>query len=902
MKRQNSEPDVSNKKQHVEENPSLVMDIDKVNNPSVVVEELDVAYYDTDTGAVITVSDIIHGKMGGIHPRHNPKYRSIKDIVAKNIPVMPKPNIPRNSRLVNQEVQRILAGNLSFSNDMLAVPGVVNESEQSREIVSQWPKAENLKSSFGVMTLQQRNMSKEYYQIRFNSNAWSKIFDYSARFLTQVKQQSEVIYNKAVTHYNYMRTVAQKYCYGTGLNTGQLSRLSKCAELHKFAIEQESKYGTNGYSTYIEMASAWDRTWALGPVPEGVSLDTSTLVIMSEPKTFVDHHGIDRVWYPIRVARNSEEGLPFINPVSRNDALMGEISVNAEIWSMASTMQTKDLIDNTKPATYAKMKAKAEVYEISKLPVKTRSIFVHTAAAMYPGNCLVRALKYAKLGDTHPISSLSKMTFLRKGLHKLIMKILNSEVTTLVYADNVYLFQVTESGVRSESIDGQKMESSHTSLKEVIWNIDYMIERMFEANPTEYTRDQENVDVNTLIQLREVVSRSVINTQVLFEKFTMEFPGMTSGGPLTFVMNDTKSRAALGHASMSDLVRPLDNTPYNTIPTWLIECFGRAGVKLDLDRDINPTIPGMITLDKIRPYDLDKKIEGNLCRADILGFSVGAIKLASEDERYYVPVLDYERLMKSLVFRKRSGEKKNVTQDLIDLMTMNTLYIMGGWYYVGLNDMIQAVSRQLATDALQNIEESAEMDISLESALDTLMSVLPENSVSIAKSILQGLTNLDVPCLYTVFELLIGEDEADSFRQYVVDNIEDVRLITSYLPTGMAYEYLTEKGYDKESTLMKNLHKRMMLLDVSLSKLAPGIGDELQPNTQPITTEMSTDYYSKRTIELPSRHHAELGELSTYEQNQVAIHMLASMPQTESRIELINDLSNGRTDVRFVPE
>lgn len=407
------------------------------------------------------------------------------------------------------------------------------------------------------------------------------------------------------------------------------------------------------------------------------------------------------------------------------------------------------------------MKNKEEVYEQSDLEKKTRNYGVYNSFSQMPAQVLfTNAMKTAPIfvddydeESKSPLCSRSLIGFSHwhYGLTNLLVKFLDMFKSNgrrprfLVYADNLYMLHDVDGAVAWVSLDGSKMEASHD-----IHSIKLEAQRVFKTNE----RSGSSLPVGWKNYFTEFFPQLVVNSLLCIGSSQYPSKMMASGVMGTAYFNSSKMMFLAAEAERLGIE--------------VVQMKDGALVLTDAFQSLCRKIGIMIKLEAFQLgfEDSIRKV-GTRVRLDLLGFdglvlNYGAVKVVA-------PVLSYNRILKSMLFRKRHYDeqglvKKTLTAGeaaLLTLVRMQSLYYLGGWSYTPLNYEIQ----KKAKIALKAIKATYPMEM-LQQRLNELESqgLLVDEELFDPRMIIATLNNnLEIPTAWEVASLIADCDTAYDF-------------------------------------------------------------------------------------------------------------------------------------------
>lgn len=258
-------------------------------------------------------------------------------------------------------------------------------------------------------------------------------------------------------------------------------------------------------------------------------------------------------------------------------------------------------------------------------------------------------------------------------------------------------------------------------------------------------------------------------------------PGLQSGTGATFHMNHTRS-CMLANAFIEldmEYKYPVDGISIDPEYKKVAESLG---VVLKQEA-------GFIN----KEFDESYRWKDQFARTDLLGFDLCQLviegKQADEEVVMDIPILNYDRLLKSLVFGKppkhEYGSEHAVLKGYLDLMKARTLYIIGGWAYEGLSVVLYQMAMVAAAFLYEKDVEGFRSD-----TVAAMMMILcpgqdPDDVPGIFRQVVdKAMSSSVVPTMDEVMELFTGTPveevmeevlEAEDIIQQMSEDTPDVR-------------------------------------------------------------------------------------------------------------------------------
>lgn len=532
--------------------------------------------------------------------------------------------------------------------------------------------------------------------------------------LTQAASASQALHGVASTHF-----------FGNGTISGQMARFAAVKAVHefrkKFGPNKRTEYWGGSFEACIQRL---DELVPLAARPEDLKLDTNDLFELL--KRYSPVYGGKYTLLKFEPKAHSGPGWP-----------MQYVRSLTAIPSLAVSQQILEIIE-TRPDTYmqdlfhlsvAYMKPKAEVYTLEQYRGKTRNIFNLADFAQNPASMLVRGMTHRRFHYlNHPESiSLLGAPLLGGGLETLLNYatskplLLDNEVgiAVLVFADNLFLIYSRPFEGRHlvtfHSLDGVKMEASHTRTDMQLYLTRLL--SWWRSKGGVLTKGFEGYLTGIFLQ-------NAVENPVLFYDEYLRAPQLGSGVVGTADWNTWKM--AMG------VMRCLDDHAFDG--------------KFDLEK-INASMKkeGIeLTHEAVsEAFTWPPQGEARVVRLDLLGFDA----IMAED--LCIPVLNYGRLLKAAAFLKSGVDlrKRNVDEDpefqLYAFVKVRMLYLIGGWAYAGLREILitycEAAQRALLVNleddgltfdqVVEDVADELNFDTSIFGAAANIMHLLKQNAM-----------------------------------------------------------------------------------------------------------------------------------------------------------------------------
>jgi hypothetical protein len=422
---------------------------------------------------------------------------------------------------------------------------------------------------------------------------------------------------------------------------------------------------------------------------------------------------------------------------------------------------------------------KAEVYSNTDLNGdaegknrKVRNIAIYNSGVMYPAKLFVTFIQnnLVKWSQKPLILSQKKVnpgSFVGSGFtpfksgadfyfRALFNKLGPDMGTTIVYADNVFLLYKLADGTGIHySLDASKMEASVTpELITVTLNHFINICR----------RRGMHISSTWETYLTNFFPRVAVLGTALLNKFQFEWGCMGSGTIGTFLWNTVAMGLVFEQFWTKNASRkifcPIDRK--GELRPEFFQAIKDMGIVIKVE--LVAQVPSL---------DLELRLPsehaGQLQKADLLGFDAAIFEI-DKDLLVYLPVLAYDRLTKSLVFRKKhyKGDEASYSDIVMSFLTvvrLKALYLMGGWFYPAIaGTILFMVGRELyKIDKLVTAgADEAEIN-NLVGSLSTVLESLGDDDFMDSIEFLPQLANiLATSSLPTIYEIVyLGTNNKD---------------------------------------------------------------------------------------------------------------------------------------------
>lgn len=358
------------------------------------------------------------------------------------------------------------------------------------------------------------------------------------------------------------------------------------------------------------------------------------------------------------------------------------------------------------------VKPKFEVMLREKLFTKVRNIYV------FPSFAQVLIGKFCSIFNAYNNEVLGNSGYSLKGFNPMYSQLdrIIKEIMTkqwAFYSDNVYYYSKATKTLYS--LDVEKMESTSTPQEGAL-----AVTMMLSA----FGLDQETCLGRFLIATGGVYAND--RTGALGD-YSGTVIGLMSGSQTTFLINHFRMACATTRlrAHQDELEKLLETTPSGSgikIPReW--------GIYFYLERTCSTADPksenACISCESSRYVNIEMAYQspgtiykmGPIVHLDMLGFDGTTVTFPEENfgdqngQTVMLACLDYERLMKAITYRK-PGKRQKPTQDkktqqvqtmvvlVVEIMTLRTLYITGGYAYQEASDLLITTASLQRTNLL----------------------------------------------------------------------------------------------------------------------------------------------------------------------------------------------------------
>jgi hypothetical protein len=290
-----------------------------------------------------------------------------------------------------------------------------------------------------------------------------------------------------------------------------------------------------------------------------------------------------------------------------------------------------------------------------------------------------------------------------------------------VYADNAYVWHPV---LGWYSLDGEKMESSVTGEAVFAFNMHVMEEVWLPTTVPFTDGNEDRKAAHVALSAYNVMKKYLgmvtptLTTQAIAQFFNQQVPvpGQVSGSVGTAYYNEVKMAGPA--RDLASLLCESDASPSEIGHEYLgpealtpkaMSLFEQHGVVIKTELHT----PAVEILDPV---------ERRLIKLDLLGCD--AMYITKFGVTAYLPVLDPDRFLKSIVFRKSkakagamrvlSGELdggEELYSNLITMMKFHQLYMFGGWAFDGFNHAITQLLSGLWGVIADSVDDPVTMHI-----------------------------------------------------------------------------------------------------------------------------------------------------------------------------------------------
>jgi hypothetical protein len=347
-------------------------------------------------------------------------------------------------------------------------------------------------------------------------------------------------------------------------------------------------------------------------------------------------------------------------------------------------------------------------------------------------------------------------------LFQMIEECLHSQnqLAIRIFSDNVFLLKKVGNQYWWYSVDASKMEAS-ISPPMVKHEIRRIIEDAFG-----HTRHTPTLDRGWLLYLTKLVPSFVFESRACLGDLQIKLTMMPSGiGPTALFNNSFMAFVSAGIPMVLDWEGPATNAKPH-------EELGRAtgGLVPEDGKDLLPPqiighykTHGLVMettlLQKGMRQLMDDAFTGHLVM-DFLGNDIYAVSLPGIG-RHFIPVLNYARLLKAMVFAKSEPPEtldnsvKGTVDAILRYTKTYTLYLAGGWSYDDTSTVLQITAAGLSRQLRSNIDYYSGV---VREAVKTLLSVADDDpQIDRYVEVLGDLS--EVPSIAAVLRLHTSPDD-----------------------------------------------------------------------------------------------------------------------------------------------
>nr|UMO75740.1 MAG: RNA-dependent RNA polymerase [Sichuan sediment birna-like virus 2] len=531
---------------------------------------------------------------------------------------------------------------------------------------------------------------------------------------------------------------ATRYSLTNGCYTGQIARLE---DTWRVCREVDLRVPTVVRSAYVDTGAILDNQWGLVHMEQMSREDIRDMLLTDSWQ--------DRLMR-INITADAGEGWPSLT--KRKQTILSDVCYANELVAVLDKMQ-QHVVDaeDTEEAmllvdTYLtgmlderqnlmRIKPKLFVYPKDKVLKKTRNICVYTSAyQVLIGKAMTHLMSQPqnhiplRINENTGRRTHSLMGFvpLHRNFDKLFDYLHENALDNenphkpwsyCFYSDNIFVYNGEKRVFFS--LDVEKMEAT-SSREESAMIMDYVLNSIGIDHSLQikvYQRYLQYMGSDFCHFAPGVLSDMIVAA-----------PGIGSGAQVTFIINH--GRMALNVDTIMEFIvkNPdmLANTEHGGKLTPLFNT--RVSFNLEMTTNTNTThhaTDAKFSNPSIRYITLREKDEhfgtietfGPIIDTDLLGYSCTPVK-ASTGEVVLVPCLDYERIMKSITFRKEHGALKNHQQadlmiNIVNLLTLQMLYGIGGFAY----ETVHYIIRNAALSLKNQIDNSLKAQIDPKDAL-----------------------------------------------------------------------------------------------------------------------------------------------------------------------------------------
>lgn len=602
-----------------------------------------------------------------------------------------------------------------------------------------------------------------------------------------VEQDPNHILRQRMTRFlRDVHTTAATKFFGTGSILGQIGRLKKGFQIKRNA--ERGRASSDMWATLMDrdmFFAVQDKARPIQAIPTNDPVDIDPLQLLKDPVVTLSDtiDGKEIQLNLVHVTLTADAGFPWESNANKRDSIISDIFLLKAMHDMAKTPYNKAEQEAFKSAfawtAYHKLKAKAEIYDHADFNLKIRNISVPANAIMILPQMMFKLVKWSTSTLQRPLSSKADNTSLmgyapfRGGHEKLLEKAQYSARLVLHYADNLFIFQEG----RFASMDASSMEAIHTE-ESIKLCIEYMLTRGFGAR----FRNGVLIDGGALGDtnawlIHQWFGTIAASSPGVLRSFIIDVPGLASGMPGTFEFNDMLM--ALLATTLSQLPPDKNLLSSTGEPLPIVnDMAAQIGFTLKTEtfypgEFLNP----QTSLEDARDDPWTPYAEsGSICNTDMLGFDTIYVRLNMEKPRA-VAILARDRLLKALTFNKselRQNALGPTTHTIIQLATLNILYLSGGWAHPEIAILIEATAKSLMAEL--SIGETASNINNTNAASEIISIALSRAAQTIAgeelldrdmaTGILRSMLGTGLIPLTRVFEIIHSKEMADDLLEY----------------------------------------------------------------------------------------------------------------------------------------
>jgi hypothetical protein len=562
--------------------------------------------------------------------------------------------------------------------------------------------------------------------------------------------------------YNNLAAFYNTHQFTSGTPSGQVFRFLKGRRITK-----ESRFPTPQNLPNEEIVTRLMKVMPLWAPP--LTTDDEELFFNEDlfevlKQTYVTHEGKWRAMVVLNKP-NSSAGEPHNVGIKAVDTLVGDLWTAREMLIHAGLKPWPEVLRMYSFILIARAMAKAEVYEIYEIFMKTRSVFNPSKVAQYLVMPLVQPLmaqmkNYLEDKDSYQLKGWSP---LRGGLNMLMSKlyqtILNEKLRQdgtneriaafLVYSDNSFIcyYYIDPKGQRHYvwvSLDASSMEA--TNKREHVRPLKALLLAWWGRRLAQVWKDKI---------IGELLETTVAEVLALLGNYQLRSDSMPSGLVLTFLLNDiTMSLFAYEAARLNTQVwqqwRPEADAE---LPPAMKKLAGKYGLQLkivrviyDFDKNLKmgfapakgPTKYGpYLSLDFLGTSGAFFNLKGTYNQLDpsLYGKFVEDLEDNKADhDRVLGAYLDPQRLYRSVVARKTEqietvlrhldeavfgAANAAIRRDTLTILKLSSLLVQS-WCFPGLNILLDQLRMSINARLKASGAQWVNFKTRLEGALDNV--------------------------------------------------------------------------------------------------------------------------------------------------------------------------------------